>query len=73
MTLIAEMGRLIENDSQFIIATHSPMLMAFPGAEVFEFSKTGIEKKDYKETEHFQIMKNFTHDPERMMKIILGE
>ncbi|MBR5309919.1 MAG: AAA family ATPase [Oscillospiraceae bacterium] len=73
MVLMAEMNRLIKEDSQFIIATHSPMLMAFPGARVYEFCEDGIEEKDYQETEHFQIMKNFTHDPERMMKIIFEE
>ncbi len=73
LLLLAEIKRLIEKDSQFIIATHSPILMAFPDAAVFEFSENGIEKMDYKETEHFQIMKNFLHDPERMMKIIFGE
>ena len=73
MLLIAEMKRLIEKDSQFIIATHAPILMAFPGAKIFEFSENGIEEKDYRETEHFQIMKNFTHDPERMMSIIFDE
>lgn len=73
MTLIAEIDRLAKDDSQFIIATHSPMLMAFPEAEVFEFSENGIEKKDYRETEHFQIMKSFLQNPERMLKIILGE
>lgn len=73
LLLLAEMQKLVEKDSQFIVATHSPILMAFPGAKVFEFSKNGIEEKDYRETEHFQIMKTFTHDPERMMKIVLGK
>lgn len=71
--LIAEIKRLVDNDSQFIIATHSPIIMAFPGAKVYEFSENGIEEKNYSETEHFQIMKNFLHDPERMMRIIFGE
>lgn len=73
MTIIAEIDRLVKNDSQFIIATHSPMLMAFPGAKVYELSESGIEEKDYRETAHFQIMNNFLHDTERMMKIILGK
>ena len=72
MTLIAQMGRLTkEEDSQFIIATHSPMIMAFPGARVYEFSEEGIEEKDYRETEHFQLMKSFMQNPDRMMRYIL--
>ena len=74
MTLIAQMGRLTkEEDSQFIIATHSPMIMAFPGARVYEFSEEGIEEKDYRETEHFQLMKSFMQNPEHMMKYILED
>lgn len=72
MTLIAQMGRLTkEEDSQFIIATHSPMIMAFPRARVYEFSEEGIEEKDYRETEHFQLMKSFMQNPDRMMRYIL--
>lgn len=72
MTLIAQMGRLTkEEDSQFIIATHSPMIMAFPGARVYEFSEEGIEEKDYRETEHFQLMKSFMQNSDRMMRYIL--
>ncbi|MBQ3237111.1 MAG: AAA family ATPase [Oscillospiraceae bacterium] len=72
MTLIAQMGRLTkEEDSQFIIATHSPMIMAFPGARVYEFSEEGLEEKDYRETEHFQLMKSFMQNPDRMMRYIL--
>ena len=72
MTLIAQMGRLTkEEDSQFIRSTHSPMIMAFPGARVYEFSEEGIEEKDYRETEHFQLMKSFMQNPDRMMRYIL--
>ncbi len=73
MVLLAEIKRLCNKNSQFIIATHSPMLMAFPNAKVYEFSKNGIEEKDYRETEHFCIMKNFLDNPEKMLKILLEE
>lgn len=71
LTLIAEMHRLVKKNSQFIIATHSPILMAFPNAEVWEFTQDGIEKVDYKNTEHYQITKSFLENPEKMLNYLL--
>lgn len=73
MTLLAEMDRLVKRGSQFIIATHSPILLSFPGARVYQFSAEGIEAVDYRETEHFQLMKRFLNDPERMLKWLLAD
>lgn len=73
MTLMAEMDRLVRKESQFIIATHSPVLMAFPGAEVFEISEQGICGVDYRETSHYQITRRFLEDPERMFRYLLGK
>ena len=71
LTLIAEIDRLVKDDSQFIIATHSPILMAFPDADIFELSGDGINKVDYTQTEHYKVTKAFLSDPERMLKILL--
>ena len=73
LTLIAEIDRLVKNDSQFIISTHSPILMAFPDAEVLELSSEGIRSVDYRETEHFTVTKQFVNDPERMLHYLLSE
>lgn len=72
LTLIALIHDLVQRDSQFIIATHSPILMAYPDAEIFEFSESGIEKVDYRETEHYKITKTFLDDPDRMMYYLLN-
>ena len=71
LTLMAEMDALVKQDSQFIIATHSPMLLAFPGAEVWEFSADGIQKVDYRHTEHYQVIKRFLDNPEKMLRLLL--
>ena len=73
LTLIAEIDRLVKSGSQFIIATHSPILLAFPNAEIFEFSDSGIEKVDYKETEHYTITKQFLDNPEKMLHYLLKD
>ncbi len=73
LTLITEIDSLVKKDSQFIIATHSPILMAFPNADVFEFYESGIKKTNYRDTEHFKITKQFLNDPERMLHYLLND
>ena len=73
LTLIAEMSELVKKNSQFIIATHSPILMAFPNAEILEFSQNGINSVNYKDTDHFQITKRFLDDPDKMLRYLIDE
>jgi predicted ATPase len=67
LTLLAEIKRLADEGSQFIIATHSPILMAFPNSDILEFSEKGICSVEYKNTEHYNITKNFLENPEKML------
>ena len=71
LTLLAEIDRLVKANSQLIIATHSPILMAYPGACIYELSEQGIAKVAYKDTEHYRMTKQFLDDPERMMKYLM--
>lgn len=73
LTLMALIDKLVKKGSQFIIATHSPILMTFPNSEILEFSGSGISKVDYHETEHFRITKGFLDNPDRMISFLLGE
>jgi predicted ATPase len=59
--------------SQVIMATHSPMLMACPGARLLRLSKYGLEPVAVEETEHFRIMREFWLDPEGFIKTTLEE
>ena len=67
------MIHMLENSSQFIISTHSPILMAYPGACIYELNETGIEKKDYRETDHYRITKQFIDEPERMFSYLFAD
>ena len=69
MSLMVEINRLVKADAQFIIATHSPMIMAFPGACLLELTSEGIEEVDYWATAHFCVMREFLNAPEK----VLGE
>lgn len=65
--LMTTIHDLAQQGSQFIIATHSPILMSIPGSVVLELSDQGVREIDYKETEHFQLSQRFYTDPERML------
>ena len=70
LTLLVLMDELVKKSSQFIIATHSPIIMAFPGADIIQFSENGMERVSYRETESYRITKQFLDDPERMIKYL---
>jgi len=54
--------------AQFIIATHSPILLTFPGATVLSFEDGAIRQVSYKDTEHYQITRDFLNAPERFYR-----
>ena len=70
LTLMSCMHDLINASSQFIISTHSPILMAYPGATIYELSNNGILKVHYKDTEHYRITLSFLENPERMLRYL---
>lgn len=71
LSLIRAVDELVKADAQFIIATHSPILMAYPNAKILQFTESGIEQVGYRDTEHYRLTKQFLDDPERMMKYLL--
>lgn len=71
LTLMVEIDRLQKKNSQFIVATHSPILTAFPDAGIFELYAGGIRSVSYRETEHYRVTKSFLDDPEKMLHYLL--
>ncbi|HKY08029.1 MAG TPA: AAA family ATPase [Candidatus Binatia bacterium] len=71
LAVLSRIHDLVMNNSQFIIATHSPILMAYPNATIYSFSVDGIKKVDYYETEHYQVTRDFLVSPKRMLDILL--
>jgi predicted ATPase len=61
LRLLASCGR--SGHAQFVIATHSPILMALPGSRLFHFGDTGIVERPYEATEHFRLYKDFLSNP----------
>ena len=73
MSLLSILHRLIQQKSQFIIATHSPILLAYPDACIYSFSEQGIAPIQYEETEHFRVTRDFLNRRERMLKTLLSD
>lgn len=71
MTLLAHIHAITEQDSQFLIATHSPILMTYPNAEILLLSEDGIRSVSYRETKHYEITRRFLENPERMLRHLL--
>lgn len=72
MTMICRMHELAGQNCQFLIATHSPILMAYPEADILVLGEDGIVKTDYKETDHYRVMKSFINNPEGMLRHLLA-
>lgn len=70
MSLLIRINELVKNNSQFIIATHSPIILAYPEAVIYELSEGSIRKTAYRETETYSVMKSFMDNPDRMMKFL---
>lgn len=64
---------IVNQDSQLVIATHSPIIMSYPNAKIYSFSEAGILPIAYEETEHFRVTKAFLDAPDRMLKHLLNE
>lgn len=73
LATLARMRDLVEENSQFIIATHSPILMAYPDATIFHCGKDGIEEIAYQDTEHYRVTRDFLMDPQRMLDQLFAQ
>ncbi len=71
MSALTLIDDLVRRGSQFIIATHSPILMSYPEATIYELGENGIRERKYEETEHFQVTRDFLNRHEQMLSILL--
>lgn len=72
LALLVRMHELVCDGAQFLVATHAPILMAYPGADVWQFTANGITKVAASDTEHWRITKRFLGDPDGMLRELLG-
>jgi predicted ATPase len=72
LTLLAMMFDLVAEGAQFIIATHSPMLLAYPGARIYSFDESPISEVPWNETDHVRLTREFLAEPERYLRNLRG-
>jgi predicted ATPase len=68
LALLVRMRELVDDESQFVLATHAPILMAFPRAEVWHFTRDGIAPVAAVDTDHWRITRRFLNDPEGVLR-----
>ncbi|TWT96035.1 recombination protein F [Botrimarina colliarenosi] len=73
LSFLVLLDDLVKKGSQLVIATHSPLLMSYPTARIYEFNGRGIEPIDYEQTEHYRVTRALLESPERMLRQLLGD
>ena len=66
-SFLTVMYDLVKKGSQFVIATHSPILMAYPGATIYQFTDSTIDEVAYKDTEHYKVTRAFLERTDQML------
>lgn len=73
MTMLARMHQLVAEGCQFIIATHSPIVMAYPDAQIFVLGEQSISETSYEDTEHYKITRQFLNNHTGMLTTLLDQ
>lgn len=73
LSFLARLHELVGQKSQFIIATHSPIILAYPNAWIYQTHSEGLERIDYEDSDHFQVTRNFLNRRQTFLDILLSE
>jgi len=73
LAALSIINNLVQQHSQFIIATHSPILLSYPHATIYQLDDSGIQEVKYEETEHYMVTKHFLNNYQEMLDIIMVE
>nr|WP_068890616.1 AAA family ATPase [Pedobacter panaciterrae] len=73
MAMLAQIDKLVNRRSQFIIATHSPIILAYPDATIYQMTPEGINEVKYNESDTYQLYKGFLDNPTQMTSILLDD
>ncbi|MED4692387.1 AAA family ATPase [Peribacillus frigoritolerans] len=67
ISMLARINELVQQGSQFIISTHSPIIMAYPDAKILQISDVGMSEVALEESNHYLLMKQFFEDKDRLL------
>ena len=70
LALMSMIGDMIQDNAQFVIATHSPILLGFPGATIYSCDQVPMARVEYEELDHVVITRDFLNARERFLKYL---
>jgi len=73
MAALRAIHQLVQASSQFVIATHSPILLAYPNARIIQFDGTGLAEIRYEDTEHYGVTRDFLNNYGRRLEQLLSD
>ena len=73
IAMLRRMHELVKQESQFIIATHSPILLSYPNSTIYELRDGHLQVTPYEETEHYKITRRFLGDYRKQLAILLDD
>jgi predicted ATPase len=73
LSFLSRLHELVGLKSQFIIATHSPIILAYPDAAIYELTDTGVLETLYEDLEHVQVTRNFLNRTQVFLDTLLGD
>lgn len=72
LAFLSRLHELVEQKSQFIIATHSPIILAYPHATIYELTDTGVLPAAYEDLEHVQVTRSFLNRTQAFLDTLFG-
>ena len=73
LALMARMHELVQEHSQFVVATHSPILLGFPQARIYQLGEWGVRRIDWAEAPQVELTRSFLEDPQRFLHHLFAE
>ena len=73
MSFLTLLHRHVKSGAQFLVASHSPIVLAYPDAWIYRFDEEGVARVAYEETEHYQVTRDFVLNPQRSLRVLLSD
>jgi predicted ATPase len=73
LAALSAIHQLVEETSQFVIATHSPILLSYPHSKIVQFDSSGVRELDYESIEHFRVTRDFLNNYPRRLEQLLSD
>jgi predicted ATPase len=71
LAALSAIHQLVDDSSQFVIATHSPILLSYPNSKIIQFDAAGISEVAFEDTEHFAVTRDFLNNyPRRLQQLL---